>query len=845
MFIAIFIITISKPAFADLDTVEIKTAEDLHQLSIDASFDQWSIGKTVILEADIDLNNENFTPIPIFEGTFDGNGHTISGLYIGDEGSIQGLFRYLGESGYIKDLNIRGRVTPSGDRGNIGGIVGHNEGTIENSSFTGIVKGRDTVGGLVGFNGTMGNIINSTFNGQINGETKVGGITGYNAGTILRSINKSQINSIIDINNHYHTDIGGIAGVNIGVIDGAKNTGNIGYISTGYNIGGIAGRQSGYITESINYGKVFGKKEVGGVVGKMEPYEKLIIPPSKLEELKDEIETLETYTEKMINNVRTSTDPLDGSLSGLQRNINTSSRHTQSLMNLLEEGTSLESYKRAKENLFRSISSISTSISNINTDINIENVILVDDMEDVNDGFFNVTELLMSIIEELAAGELETEEIVMDISTEVVSSNTEGTVSDSINHGAIQGDSNVGGIAGSMSFILTFDPKIDLDIHERLTINTVLETQSIIRESENTGNVSARLNNVGGILGNMEHGYITDSLASGTIESTNGNYIGGIVGRANGAIEASYAKSTLKGEDYIGGIAGFGKEISNSYTLVQVDRYNSYIGAIAGGVTEDSTIEGNYFVSDTLSGIDGASYANQAEPMDYDEMTSSSNTPEIFEEFKVEFKRDNKLIDTFILEYGDSLVEEDMPEIPLKDGYYGRWEGFDNTNITIDKEIHAEYVPYLTILESEERRDDVLSTIAVEGKFTEEDSLALNKIEIFVDEEEQEPLEQWRLNIPDDGQTTRTIRYYPPEGYDNLDIYVLNNEHWIKIDSKMDGKYLVFENNSNNIMFRLVEGQPVMEYLILAFILVFIVAFSIVKVYSKWENKRNRKYEIG
>jgi len=45
-------------------------------------------------------------------------------------------------------------------------------------------------------------------------------------------------------------------------------------------------------------------------------------------------------------------------------------------------------------------------------------------------------------------------------------------------------------------------------------------------------------------------------------------------------------------------------------------------------------------------------------------------------------------------------------------------------------------------------------------------------------------------------------------------------------------------------MFRLVEGQPVMEYLILAFILVFIVAFSIVKIYEKWENKRKRKYEI-
>lgn len=150
IFIALFAITIGKPGFADSDTIEIKSAEDLHQLSIDASFDQWSIGKTVILEADIDLDNEEFTPIPIFSGTFDGNGHTISGLYIRTEGASQGFFRYLGESGYIKDLNLRGRVQPDDGYGNtVGGLVGYNEGTIENVSFTGMVKGVDKVDTLV------------------------------------------------------------------------------------------------------------------------------------------------------------------------------------------------------------------------------------------------------------------------------------------------------------------------------------------------------------------------------------------------------------------------------------------------------------------------------------------------------------------------------------------------------------------------------------------------------------------------------------------------------------------------------------------------------------------------
>src|SRR5699024_6085270 len=154
------------------NTIYISSVEDLHQLSQDASFDQWSIGKTVILEENIDLDGEVFTPIPIFAGTFDGNGHTIEGLQITAGESNQGFFRYLVEGGVIKDLTVEGTVTPDGNQNNIGGIVGHNEGTVEDSKFTGVIKGGDTVGGLVGWNGTSANITNSSFDGELYGETK-------------------------------------------------------------------------------------------------------------------------------------------------------------------------------------------------------------------------------------------------------------------------------------------------------------------------------------------------------------------------------------------------------------------------------------------------------------------------------------------------------------------------------------------------------------------------------------------------------------------------------------------------------------------------------------------------
>ena len=68
--------TLAAPAaLAAESTVTIKTAEDLAELSRNCTLDTWSQGKTVILENDLDLHGVDFTPIPTFSGTFQGNGH--------------------------------------------------------------------------------------------------------------------------------------------------------------------------------------------------------------------------------------------------------------------------------------------------------------------------------------------------------------------------------------------------------------------------------------------------------------------------------------------------------------------------------------------------------------------------------------------------------------------------------------------------------------------------------------------------------------------------------------------------------------------------------------------------
>ena len=100
------------------------------------------------------------------------------------------------------------------------------------------------------------------------------------------------------------TDIGGICGTSVGVIRTCTNNSTVGYAHVGYNVGGIVGRQSGYVTGCKNVGDVLGRKEVGGIAGQMEPYSFVLYSPSKLNELQKELNTLEGLTKALTKKQR-------------------------------------------------------------------------------------------------------------------------------------------------------------------------------------------------------------------------------------------------------------------------------------------------------------------------------------------------------------------------------------------------------------------------------------------------------------------------------------------------------------------------------------------------------------
>lgn len=327
---AVLLLSLAAPAAlaaGSADVVYLRTAEDLAELSKNCTLDSWSQGKTVYLEADIDLTGTDFAPIPTFGGTFEGQGHTISGLSLTGSGNVRGLFRYIQPSGAVRDLSVEGWIDPTDRKNTLGGIAGSNQGLLSNCSFHGTVRGADYIGGLVGTNESTGQIINCTFSGAVTGEHYVGGIAGQNGGSIIRcansgSINTTEVDAELDLDNLNQeqlnaaenvpvcTDIGGITGFSSGILQSCVNTGAVGYAHVGYNIGGIAGRQSGYLNGCTNSGTILGRKDVGGIAGQLVPEVRLLYNKGQLGDLLDELDVLRSLIDQTGDDVRGASDEI-------------------------------------------------------------------------------------------------------------------------------------------------------------------------------------------------------------------------------------------------------------------------------------------------------------------------------------------------------------------------------------------------------------------------------------------------------------------------------------------------------------------------------------------------------
>ena len=197
----------------------------------------------ITLNTDIDLTGKDWTPIGTdydnsYKGTFDGGGHTITGLTFTTNDEYAGLFGWLGKAGTVKNVVMEGvQITKNHSSGFAGGVVGYSLGTIENCSVSGSVSGTVYVGGVVGAQ-IDGSITGCSSSATVKGMVDVGGVAGQTNGNATLTACYATGNVIIEIDPVKNISGGGLVGMNGGkCVRACYATGNV--TSTGSSTGNV------------------------------------------------------------------------------------------------------------------------------------------------------------------------------------------------------------------------------------------------------------------------------------------------------------------------------------------------------------------------------------------------------------------------------------------------------------------------------------------------------------------------------------------------------------------------------------------------------------------------------
>ena len=198
----------------------------------------------ITLDTDIDLTGKDWTPIGTdydnsYKGTFDGGGHTITGLTFTTNDEYAGLFGWLNRAGTVKNVVMEGVQITSHQiyGGSIGGVVGSGWGTIENCSVSGSVSGTVYVGGVVGVQ-IGGSITGCSSSATVKGMVDVGGVAGQTNSSATLTACYATGNVIIEMDPKKNIAGGSLVGMNAGSsLLACYATGNV--TSTGSSTGNV------------------------------------------------------------------------------------------------------------------------------------------------------------------------------------------------------------------------------------------------------------------------------------------------------------------------------------------------------------------------------------------------------------------------------------------------------------------------------------------------------------------------------------------------------------------------------------------------------------------------------
>ena len=191
--------------------------------TVDSDDDYWNNGAGWM-----PIKTPTIGSITPYSAIFEGNGHTITNLFIDSSENDIGLFGETTSSAVIRNLELVAVQVTGTD--NVGGLVGSNGGAVSGCYATGKVSGDDDVGGLVGANWDDGFVLASYSTVQVTGDDRVGGLAGSNRGEVTAA---------------YAT----------------------GRVVGDFEAGGLIGRNNGDVNVSYATGLVSGRSTIGGLIG--------------------------------------------------------------------------------------------------------------------------------------------------------------------------------------------------------------------------------------------------------------------------------------------------------------------------------------------------------------------------------------------------------------------------------------------------------------------------------------------------------------------------------------------------------------------------------------------------
>ena len=567
---------------------KIATADDLLEFA-DKVNNQDQTSAWAELTADIDLNSQPWYPIGsedhLYTGTFDGNGHTISGLTINNSrANYQGLFGYV--SGIVQNLSVSGSVSGNNY---VGGIVGYNLfGTVTNCAFSGSVSGSDHVGGVVGEN--SGSVINSYNTGNISGGNRVGGVVGYNGGNVENCYNTGAVNSSGD-------NVGGVVGQNFGGVENCYNTGKVTGSSDYSYIGGVVGYNSSFgnvtgcyflKTDDVN-------SNLQGIGNdRAEGTESLTADQFKKQNSFTDwdfgIADTDTWSihpvlgRPVLNENKEGGDGLPDSpyeistadeLKNFAVAVNTGSEqspHAKLMNNIDLEGSETNQW-----------TPIGTSISNSYTGTFDGNGKTISGLY-INNSTADYKGLFGFVGSEGTVQNLTVDGTVSGSNSVggVVGYNSSGTVTNCAFSGSVSGRYYVGGVVGRNS-----------------------GTYGSVTNCYNTGEVTGSTS--GGVVGYNQSGTVENCYNTGKVSGN--RYVGGVVGSNSGTVENCYTTGTVTvtgTDNYVGGVVGLNRGIvTNCYNTGTVSGSGGHVDGVVGD--NRGTVKNCYYQIDkgAIVGIGG------------------------------------------------------------------------------------------------------------------------------------------------------------------------------------------------------------------------------------------------